>query len=149
MTDKGVHTADDMFKYYKKIHPTTSVTESRYKKVLYACFKQIVEEMLNGNVVKLGQRLGEMGIKKVKRTYEKPVVNWFETMELRKQGIKKVVFFTDDYWYRFYWKKKSCQIPNKTVYCFQITKGPNGNRKKLVDRLKSDEFAYLLYPELK
>lgn len=149
MTNKGVHTVDDMYKYYKKIHPTTDMLNSRYKKILYACFKQIVEELLNGNTVKLGQRLGEVGIKKVKRSFDKPKVNWYETIKLKKQGIKKRVFYTDDYWYKFYWKKKSCQIPNKTVYSFQITKGPNGNRKKLANRLKSDEFAYLLYPELK
>ncbi len=151
MTDKGVHNSSDMYEYFIKLHPTTTITEDRYKKILNACFKYIVAQILDGNVVKLGQRLGELSIKKVRRTFKedkKPPVDWGATKQYEKEtGEKKLIYFTDDYWYRFYWKKKACQVPNKTVYSFQPTKGPNGNTKRLVNRLKSDEFSSLLYPE--
>lgn len=152
MTESGVHAVSDMYKYYVKTHPSTTIVEKKYKQVIYACFKQIVDEILEGKSVKLGQKLGEVAVKKIKRNFKegkKPRVNWEETMKLKKEGIKKVVYYTDNWYYRFYWKKKSCQVPNKTVYSFVPTKGPNGNRKKLANKIKSDEFSYLIYSEIK
>ncbi|NCC41890.1 MAG: hypothetical protein EOM21_21270 [Gammaproteobacteria bacterium] len=151
MTDNGVHNSADMYEYFIKLHPATTITEDRYKKILNECFKYIVEQILEGHVVKLGQRLGELSIKKVRRKFKegvKPPIDWGATNKYKKEiGENKIIYFTDDFWYRFYWKKKVCQVPNKTVYSFIPTKGPNGNRKKLVEKLKSDEFASLLYSE--
>lgn len=147
MTDSGIHNTEDMYNFFVKLYPTTSIREGEYKKVVNECYKFIVDTILEGNTVKLGQRLGEVRIQKHKRTYKKPRINWAETMILKKQGIKKLVYYTDDWWFKWYWKKNSCQIPNKTVYSFTPTKGPNGIKAKLAKKLKSDEFSYLIYSE--
>lgn len=147
MTDNNVHNTKDMFEYFKKMYPTTNIKEAHYKRVVNECYKFIVDTILEGNTVKLGQKLGEIRIQKQKRSYNKPRVDWASTMMLKKQGIKKIVYYTDDWWFRWYWKKKACQIPNKTVYSFLPTKGPNGITAKLAKKLKSDDFSYLIYSE--
>lgn len=153
MTEKGVHNSSDIYEYFIKLHPTTTITEDRFKRILNACFKHIVNEILDGKIVKLGQRLGELSIKKVKRVFKegkKPKIDWGATNKYKKEtGENKLIYFTDDYWYRFYWKKISCQIPNKTVYSFHPTKGPEGNTKRLTKKIKEDEFSHLLYSEAK
>lgn len=147
MTEKGLHSLDDMYKFFKKKHPNTDVNESQFKHVAELAFKIVRDEVLDGNQWKIGQRMGNIRIRKVKRTFKKPRINIYETLKLRKEGIEKNVYYTDDYWYRFYWEKKVCQIPNKTVYSFVPTKGANGNTKRLAKRIKNDEFSYLLYAE--
>jgi hypothetical protein len=145
MTEKGVHNAEDMYKFFKTKHPNSDVNKRQYINVVELFFKAARDEILEGKTFKLGQRLGSIRILKVKRTYRRPRINIVETLKLYRQGIKKNVYFTDEYWYRWYWNKKSCQVTNKTVYCFQPTIGANGNTKKLSQKLQNEEFSYLLY----
>ena len=101
--------------------------------------------LLEGQVFNMGQRLGSMRIKKIPRTFNKPTVDWGETNRLKKQGIKQLVHYTDDFYYRWNWDKHRCLVKNKSVYTFAPTAGQSGNRRKLVQKLKTDEFAHLNY----
>lgn len=145
MTPAGVHNVEDMYKFFKTKHPNSDVNKRQYTNVVELYYKYARDEILEGKTFKLGQKLGKIRIKKYRRTFNKPKLDIAETLKLYRQGIKKKVYYTDDYWYRWYWEKKSCQIANKTVYSFRPTIGENGNAKKLAQRLKNDEFAYLLY----
>jgi|TARA_R100001510_G_scaffold51875_1_gene52087 hypothetical protein len=135
----------DAYKWYKKNNPDTTVTYSLYKHIISQFNKKVADAMLDGEVFNMGYKLGTMRIKRIPRTFNKPSIDWGETNRLKKQGIKKLVYYTDDYYFRWNWDKARCMVKNKSVYTFAPTAGPNGNKRKLVKRLKSDEFAYLNY----
>ena len=40
-----------------------------------------------------------------------------------------------------------CKVKNKSVYTFAPTAGPTGNRKALVKKLKTDEFAHMNFKQ--
>lgn len=141
------HTAKDMFKFYKKNNPGTDSTYTHFKYILSLFNKKASAEILAGATLNLHNRQGKIRIRKVKRNFTNPKIDWGETNKLKKQGISRWVYFSDDYWYRWYWEKKTCTIPNKSVYSFRPTGGENGNRKRLVKLLRSDEFAHLNFKE--
>ena len=141
------HTAKEMHDYYRKNNPGTEVPYNQFKYIISEFNKKAAEHILNGETLNLGNRMGKIRIRKVKRTFDKPRIDYFETKKLRSQGIAKTVFFTDEFWYRWAWEKKTCHIPNKSAYRFRPTGGDTGNRKKLPRLLKQDEFAHLNYKE--
>lgn len=137
----------DSYRWFKKENPDTQITYSLYKHIISRFNKRVSEEILEGQVFNMGQRLGTIRIKKIPRTFNKPTIDWGETNRLKKQGIKQLVYYTDDYYYRWNWDKHRCLVKNKSVYTFAPTAGQKGNRKKLVQKLKTDEFAYLNYKQ--
>lgn len=141
------HTAIDIYNHYKKTNPGTDITYTQLKYVLSLFNKKAIEYILQGGSLNFHNRLGKLRIKKIKRNFNRKTIDWQETNKLKAQGINKYVFYTDDYWYRWFWEKRTCTIPNKSVYSFRPTGGDDGNRKKLVHLLKSDEFAHLNYRE--
>lgn len=147
MTNKGVHTTKDMYKYFVKNHPGTSVTYLQYRYVVSRFNKLLSEAVLSGKTVNLGKRLGKLKICKIRRTFKKKIVDFGATRKLKAKGIDRVVYFTDDYYYRWCWKKVSAKVKNKSVYKFKPSSGPNGNKKRLARLLKEDEFAHLNFTE--
>ena len=137
------HGAKDMFRYFEKKYPNTDVTYTLYKYIISKLNKKIVDRVLKGKEFYFGHRLGTISIKRVERNFDKKSVNYFETKKLKEQGIDKVVYYTDDHWFRWYWAKAKCQVPNKSVYKFSPTSGPNGIKRALSNKLKQDEFAFL------
>tara|TARA_R100000458_G_C8230049_1_gene212012 strand:- start:650 stop:1087 length:438 start_codon:yes stop_codon:yes gene_type:complete len=137
--------AKDMFRYFLKKYPNTDVTYTLYKYIISKLNKKIVDKVLKGKEFYFGHRLGTISIKRVERNFDKKSVNYFETKKLKAQGIDKVVYYTDDHWFRWYWAKAKCQVPNKSVYKFSPTSGPNGIKRALSNKLKQDEFAFLNY----
>jgi hypothetical protein len=134
----------DMFKVFKKQNPDTTITYPLFKFVLSQYNKKVSREILQGESFSLGSRMGVIKIKKIERkNFTRPAVDWGETNKLLKQGIRKRVFFTDRFYYRWCWEKKACNIPNKTVYKFSPTKGETGNKMALIKLLKTNEFAQL------
>ena len=77
-------------------------------------------------------------------TLFKYIISKFNKKIVNK-GIDKVVYYTDDHWFRWYWTKAKCQVPNKSVYKFSPTSGPNGIKRALSNKLNQDEFAFLNY----
>jgi hypothetical protein len=145
--DNFNHTAIDIYKYYAKNNPGTYVTYTQFKYVLSLFNKKAVEQILAGKTLNLHNRLGKIRIQRVRRNFNTKTVDWAETNKLQSRGIRKLVFFTDDFWYRWYWEKRTCTIPNKSVYSFRPTGGENGNKKRLVRTLKTDEFAHINFQE--
>jgi hypothetical protein len=146
MTPKGVHNVKDMLNWYKKHNPDTDINYKQFNAVIGAFYKKVVEAILDGKTYNLGNRLGKIRIQRLKRSFKNPTIDWYETNKLKKEtGETKFVYYTDEYYYRWYWQKKRCQVKNKTVYSFKPTRGENGITKKLAKKLKEDEFSYLLY----
>ena len=137
----------DSYKWYKQLNPDSPVTYALYKHIISRFNKRVSERILEGQVFNMGQRLGSIRIKKITRTFNKPTIDWGETNRLKKQGIKKLVYYTDDYYYRWNWDKHRCLVKNKSVYTFAPTAGSRGNKRKLVEKLRTDEFAYLNFKQ--
>jgi len=131
-----------MYAQYKRDYPDTDVTYTLYKYIISSVNKKTVEALLEGKRFNLGHKLGAIYIKRIARNFSKPQINWHETMKLRKAGEEVFVYYTEDY-YRFSWEKSRCVVANRSVYCFEPTKGPLGNTRKLAKYLHSDEFAHL------
>jgi hypothetical protein len=135
--------AVDAYKFYKKKYPKTTVTYTLYKYVVSEFNKKVSELILEGHSFNMGHRLSSIRIKKIARSFNKPTVDWGETNKLRKEGIKTIVYYTDDFYFRWHWEKARCLVKNKSVYSFTPNGGVKGNKRALVTKLKQDEFAYL------
>ena len=139
------YTAEDMYAYYIKNNPDSDVTYTLYKYTLSKFLKKAVLKILDGETFYLGHKLGAVRIKRVERNFEKPTIDWYETNKLKAQGINKHIYYTDNDWSRWFWEKPKAPLKNKSVYKFNPTEGKSGNKKALVKRLKTDEFAHLNY----
>lgn len=139
--------AKDMYKAYKKKYPDSDVTYSLFALYIEKFNKAVVEKVLEGKTFYFGHNLGSIRIKKVKRNFNRPTINWYETNKLKAEGINQYVYYTDDHWYRWYWDKYRAKVSNKSVYSFKPTEGQNGAKKQLIRLLKTDEFAYLNFKE--
>mgnify|MGYP001563822434 FL=1 len=142
-----MHSIKDMYKAYKKDNPNSDTTYALYTYIIEKFNKSVIEEVLKGKTFYMGHNMGSLRIKKVNRNFKKPTIDWGETNKLKKEGINKHVYYTDDVWYRWYWDKYRAKVSNKTVYRFDPMKGPTGSKKQLVKHLKNDEFAHLNYKE--
>jgi hypothetical protein len=104
--------------------------------------------------------LSSIYVKQIKRNFNNPVIDWFESnkykQELLKEGkelyseetgkgIKWLIYFTDDKYCRFYWSKKFVKLKNKMVYRFEPTRGIKGNKEKMIQHLKENELNILKY----
>lgn len=141
------YSVKDMYKAFKATYPESDIPYALYSYTIEKFNKKIIDKVLEGKVFYFGHNLGSVRIKRVKRNFNKPTINWCETNKLKAQGINKHVYFTDDYWYRWYWDKYRAKIKNKTVYKFEPTKGDSGARKKLIRLLNTDEFAHQNFKE--
>lgn len=138
-----------MYRAYKKEHVDTDVTYTYYRAVLESFSKLLAEELLNGAVFNMGQRLGTLRIKKIKRNPKSRTIDWNETLKMwEEQGEKDgFIYWTDDTYYRWAWDKRKAIVKNKSAYRFDPTGGVKGLKKRLTDRLRNDPFAGLNYTE--
>ena len=120
----------------------------------------IIEHLLEGKKFKLGNNLSYIQIKKMDRDPRSPRVDWLESNKYKQElidnniklydketgeGTKWQIYYTDDYYFKYYWNKGKCRVPNKSVYKFTATRGLKGNKEKLTKLLKSDDLAYLKF----
>lgn len=129
----------------KKKEKERRLTYAEYRKVITEFNLRIIEKILTGYTFRVPYKLGTLSIKKIKRKFDKPTINWGETKKLKDQGIDELVYFTDNWYCRWYWRKRACQVPNKIVYYFKPTRDNRtggGAVNKLSTLLKTDEFAH-------
>jgi hypothetical protein len=143
---KNSLTAKEMYSEFKKTHP--EVSYFMYKETLSRINKELSSLILEGHTLKLSKyKLGNIRIKKVKRRFVKPRINWGESMKRKNEGIAEYfVYYTDDVWFRWYWEKSKCSVKNKSVYSFAPTisnSSKDGNKNKLTNLLKTNPLAAL------
>jgi len=128
---------NDMYKHYKVKYPKSKIPYWMFKEVIARFNKKVSNAVIFGQVLNLGNRLGHILIKKIKRNYSKPVVDWGQSKVLKKQlqdegkllwtketpeGEKWMVFHSDPWYLRWAWSKKHiCRVKNQTVYKFVAT----------------------------
>lgn len=120
--------------------------KTMYKLVCDKLFKQISDEILDGNSYYIGKNLGYISIKRFKKKWKlnelgnisNGVVNWKESNKLKaeleaageelynaitKKGKKWLVYYDDEWNYRWAWikNKNMCTVRNNTVYSFSPT----------------------------
>lgn len=156
------YTSMDIYKHYKK--EGGDLEYSVWASICQEYNQRAMEEIvLQGEELNMGNHLSTLSIGRIRANPKNPAVDWKSSFEVRDElraegkklydketgeGHKWLVFFTDPYYCRFYWRKENCTIPNKTVYQFRATRGKMGNKTKLKDLLNTDDLAYLRFRKL-
>lgn len=139
------YNAMDMYKAFKEKYPETDITYPLFKHIISAYNKKIVDKIIDGEIFNPSFNIGRMLIARLERNFNKKTVDWGETNKLKKQGINKIIYFTDDFYYRIKWDKVNCNLKNKTVYRFQPT---YTFRKKLVKYIKEHTMGSITYSRI-
>jgi hypothetical protein len=120
----------------------------------------IIDQILEGKIFYMGNNLSALSISRRERDPRSPRIDWGESNRYKqelldqgkelyskttKSGIKWHIYYTDEFYCKYYWNKGKCKIPNKSAYRFDATRGIKGNKEKLINLLKTDELAYLKF----
>lgn len=134
------HNLKQMYEFFCKRYPEEDIPFPLFAEVIKRYNTLILEQLFEGKRVILGSGLGHLGIIKKERSFNHRRIDWYETNKLKKEGINKHVYYTDNLWVRFSWYKPG-RLTNQTVYKFTPTKGCNGNTKKLAELIRDNPFA--------
>jgi|TARA_R100001530_G_scaffold82665_1_gene57614 hypothetical protein len=153
------HIYDD---YQKNVED--SVDSTTFKNICSDFNMEVIDYILEGKDFNMGYNLSTLSIVRMKRDPRAPRVDWAESNKYKQElkdlgerlydketgeGTKWQIYFTDDSYYKYYWRKGKCAVPNKSVYRFDATRGLKGNKEKLTRILKKDELAYLKFKKYK
>ena len=120
----------------------------------------IFDYILEGKEFNMGNNLSTLSIIRRDRDPRSPRINWGESNKYKKELLKEgkklydsetgegeswYIFYTDEFYCKYYWRKGKCNIPNKSVYRFDATRGLKGNKDRLIRLLKEDDLAYLKF----
>ena len=121
-----------------------------------------MEEVIKGYVLFMGMSLSSLYIGRVERG--KPRVNWLESnkrkQELLTNGISVrtkdspegepyFIYYTDEEYVRFIWHKKRAILRFKAFYSFTATRGPKGNKKKLIDAMAANSIHFRYFKRIR
>lgn len=130
-------TTKDMYAYYKAKYPEAKEPYWLYKEVLSRFNKRAADAVIFGKAFNFGSRIGNLLIKKIRRNYKKPIVDWGESKRLKAQIIESgqvpqgpenldgpswLVYFSDPWYLRWAWAKKDiCKVKYSSAYRFVPT----------------------------
>lgn len=168
------HSCAEMYKYYKQKHPDTHIPYWMFKEVISRFNKKASDAIIFGSLLNLGNRLGYILIKKIRRSYKKLEPDWGASNKIKAQliaegktpkdkdhpdGEEWIKFYTDPWYLRWGWMKRYvCRVKNQSVYKFAPTSnrsktaGDNsleklGNKGKLVLANRLNPTLHLVYEE--
>ena len=146
--------------YNEYINSKEEVDEVLFKSICKDFNINIMDYILDGKEFNMGSNLSTISIIRLPRNNSNPRIDWGESNKYKKELINKgeelfnkntgegnkwYIYFTDNEYCRFYWKKSKCRVPNKSAYKFTPTRGEKGNKEKLINLLRIDELAYLKF----
>lgn len=144
-----------MYNFFTAKNPDIEIDYRSYAQMIRMANDIFVDGMVEEGIdLNLGFALGRIGIRKQERYFDPSKtqpksIDWKSTNELNAKRApgekKKLVFFTDPYYFRVYWEKALCKVKNKQVYHFKPTQGEYGFKAKLKEHLRKDQFADSLY----
>ena len=150
---------DDIYTEYKS-EVNSPIDKELFRSICSEFNIEVIDYILEGHKVNMGNNLSSISIARVERNNSKPTIDWGESNQYKKElldegvklynnktkeGTKWHIYYTDKDFYRYYWNKGKCKIPNKSVYKFIPTRGIKGNKEKLTNLLKQDDLAYLKF----
>jgi hypothetical protein len=114
-----------------------------YRTIIKSHNRQIARKLLNGYIYTVGETVGQIYIKKIRRIFSiqgkeaTKNIDWGETKKLRKRlldaghslynpdtnpnGKKYLVYYDSDYMYWYWWQRRASNIPNHYLYTFTPT----------------------------
>lgn len=104
---------------YMRVQRVSRKERNEYTAVCKLFIKKMVDELIEGKLVKLPHMLGVLGIIKMRNTNHKPI-DWKNTKKYKKI-IRHLNLATDGYSYRLRWYKIGkfdARLRNGKVYCF-------------------------------
>lgn len=153
------HAAKDAYEFY--VMRGGGLEWSQWMDIVSRFNQEAMDEIIfEGRELEMGSGLSRISVVRIDRNHAAPRVDWKATTELRDEliaegatllsdenpdGVPYLVYYTDDWYCRFFWEKRNCRLRNKSAYRFDATRGLKGNKTKLVQHLQSDDLAYLKY----
>tara|TARA_R100000995_G_C3463322_1_gene114297 strand:- start:559 stop:1029 length:471 start_codon:yes stop_codon:yes gene_type:complete len=153
-----IHNLKEIYEDYCKLHG--NVDKSLFTDICHQFNIMIVDYILEGKEFNMGNNLSTISIVRKERDPRSPRIDWGESNKYRKEliskgeslydaitelGTKWHIYYTDEFYCKYYWRKGKCKISNKSVYRFDATRGLKGNKEKLIRLLKEDDLAYLKF----
>ena len=157
------YTLTHIYEAYKN-DISEAVDNSTFKNICGDFNIMIMDYILEGKEFNMGYNLSTLSIVRMERDPRAPRVNWAESNKYKQElkdsgeklydketgeGVKWQIYFTDEYYYKYYWRKGKCAVKNKSVYRFDTTRGLKGNKERLTRLLKENELAYLKFKKYK
>lgn len=129
-------------------NPDILISFSDYSKMIRETnefFKQRIIE--DGADLNMSANLSVIGVRQIPRNHERKIIDWGSTnkLECNKKKYTKLVYFTDDFYFRIYWNKSNSKVKNKTVYKFNPTSGKKGFKAQFKDHVREHELAATNY----
>ena len=126
------------FKNTEKLGDYFKIDYKTYRAVCESFNKLTVEDILfNTGEFKLPHRLGSIRIQKKKMNFTKEAlkVDWKASRELGKR-VYHMNDHSDNYRYKWYWKKTNAIVQNKSLYSFTASRA---NKRELARIIKNEK----------
>lgn len=112
----------DIYKYYLKETKKIGLKRQRidkYRAIINDFNLWFSDQILEGKVVSLPNRLGRIHVKKIDKDFSKPrnVYRYKLNTESKEQGV--LIIDTSPYEYKFIWKRHEAIITNRSFYEFK------------------------------
>lgn len=143
----------DIYKHYIECGGELPYTE--FREIICTFNEDVIDQILDGRELNMGKGLSRLSIMRIERDFKRPTIDWGSSNKLKEEllaegeelfskdnsdGTKWFVYFTDDWYLRFYWEKKRCSLKNRSAYRLDITFDNKNHLKRLI---KKDSLAYL------
>lgn len=154
------YTLSDIYKDY--VLEGGTLSKNDFKNICQDFNIHIMNSIIyDASKFEMGSNMSFIRIIHLKRNFNNLVPDWNESRKLKERliaegkplydketgkGHEWLVYHDNPIYCRFYWAKKFCKIPNKSVYRFEPTRGLKGNKEKLKEYLAENELNYKQYP---
>lgn len=152
------YTFKDIYNSY--IEENEHIDKSIFTDICHIFNIEIMDYILEGKKFNMGNNLSTISIIRRDRDPRSPRIDWGESNKYKQElidsgettydnitelGTKWFIYYTDEFYCKYYWNKGRCKVTNKSVYRFDPTRGLKGNKDKLIALLKKDDLAYLKF----
>lgn len=153
------YTLIDMYRFY--VADGGVLPKTLYKNICQDFNIQIMDHIIKeAGRFDMGSYLSTLSIRRIKRNFKNPHVDWKASNEYRQElldkgeklydhktgeGTKWLIYHDEEWYCRFYWKKQHAKFKNKSVYKFVATRGKVGNKTKLINHLNENSLNYIKY----
>jgi hypothetical protein len=157
------YTSRDQYRFYRR-----GGGKLLYKKFIAVLdlFNKLAMDAIiyEGKSLNMGHRLSYLSVSKSNTYSGRKRVNWNESNKYKAEIIARgdipksketpdgqewLVYYTDEIFVRFHWRKTFCRVPHKSAYSFHPTRGKKGNKTKLTALLIRIPSAHTRYDLLR
>lgn len=150
------------------------MTENGFREILYEYNNKVRKALVeDAAVINMKQFLGYLYIQKIDRNIcvgpngnpkSLRMPNWGESNKYKQElidegvqikdkehpdGTSWVVYYDDDYYFRYAWAKKrgACRVKNHPYYSFIPSNGVNSSKKELIEANRNNPFLHKTYTD--